>query len=95
MQREDEEGIGDIHIWGRNVFMGYLNNEENTQEKIDVHGWLHTGDLGFLDTDEFLYIVGNARGEPDRAARCCLRPGPTGLLWTAVQVAHSTMMGAD
>ncbi|XP_025312969.1 long-chain-fatty-acid--CoA ligase ACSBG2-like isoform X1 [Canis lupus familiaris] len=61
MQREDEEGIGDIHIWGRNVFMGYLNDEENTQEKIDVHGWLHTGDLGFLDTDEFLYIMGNAR----------------------------------
>ncbi|XP_072643747.1 long-chain-fatty-acid--CoA ligase ACSBG2-like isoform X2 [Canis lupus baileyi] len=61
MQREDEEGIGDIHIWGRNVFMGYLNDEENTQEKIDVHGWLHTGDLGFLDTDEFLYVMGNAR----------------------------------
>ncbi|CAK7292685.1 Long-chain-fatty-acid--CoA ligase ACSBG2 [Vulpes lagopus] len=61
MQSEDEEGIGDIHIWGRNIFMGYLNDEENTQEKIDVHGWLHTGDLGFLDTDEFLYIMGNAR----------------------------------
>uniref|UniRef100_A0A8C0R3V1 long-chain-fatty-acid--CoA ligase n=1 Tax=Canis lupus dingo TaxID=286419 RepID=A0A8C0R3V1_CANLU len=76
MQREDEEGIGDIHIWGRNVFMGYLNDEENTQEKIDVHGWLHTGDLGFLDTDEFLYIMGNARGEPDRAASSGERINP-------------------
>ncbi|XP_035578035.1 long-chain-fatty-acid--CoA ligase ACSBG2-like isoform X3 [Zalophus californianus] len=60
-QKHNEEGIGDIYIWGRNIFMGYLNDEENTQEKIDAHGWLHTGDLGFLDTDEFLYVVGNAR----------------------------------
>ncbi|XP_047565127.1 long-chain-fatty-acid--CoA ligase ACSBG2-like isoform X3 [Lutra lutra] len=60
-QNEDDEGIGDIYIWGRNVFMGYLNDEENTQEKIDAHGWLCTGDLGFLDTDKFLYVVGNTR----------------------------------
>uniref|UniRef100_A0A8C7B6Y9 long-chain-fatty-acid--CoA ligase n=1 Tax=Neovison vison TaxID=452646 RepID=A0A8C7B6Y9_NEOVI len=62
-QNEDDEGIGDIYIWGRNVFMGYLNDAENTQEKFDAHGWLRTGDLGFLDADKFLYIVGNTRGE--------------------------------
>ncbi|XP_008709666.2 long-chain-fatty-acid--CoA ligase ACSBG2 [Ursus maritimus] len=60
-QKEDEEGIGDIYIWGRNVFMGYLDDEENTQAKIDARGWLHTGDLGFMDPDEFLYVVGNTR----------------------------------
>uniref|UniRef100_A0A8C7B750 long-chain-fatty-acid--CoA ligase n=1 Tax=Neovison vison TaxID=452646 RepID=A0A8C7B750_NEOVI len=60
-QNEDDEGIGDIYIWGRNVFMGYLNDAENTQEKFDAHGWLRTGDLGFLDADKFLYIVGNTR----------------------------------
>lgn len=59
--QKDEEDIGSIHIWGRNVFMGYLNDEESTQEKIDLHGWLHTGDLGFLDTDEFL-CHGQRRG---------------------------------
>lgn len=69
-QNEDDEGIGDIYIWGRNVFMGYLNDAENTQEKFDAHGWLRTGDLGFLDADKFLYIVGNTRGEQDKAARC-------------------------
>uniref|UniRef100_A0A452U2Z7 long-chain-fatty-acid--CoA ligase n=2 Tax=Ursus TaxID=9639 RepID=A0A452U2Z7_URSMA len=66
-QKEDEEGIGDIYIWGRNVFMGYLDDEENTQAKIDARGWLHTGDLGFMDPDEFLYVVGNTRGEQDKA----------------------------
>ncbi|XP_044900448.1 long-chain-fatty-acid--CoA ligase ACSBG2-like isoform X2 [Felis catus] len=60
-QREDGDGIGDIHIWGRNIFMGYLDDEEKTQEKIDLHGWLRTGDLGFLDDDEFLYVTGNER----------------------------------
>lgn len=69
-QKEDEEGIGDIYIWGRNVFMGYLDDEENTQAKIDARGWLHTGDLGFMDPDEFLYVVGNTRGEQDKATRC-------------------------
>ncbi|XP_049495688.1 long-chain-fatty-acid--CoA ligase ACSBG2-like isoform X1 [Panthera uncia] len=60
-QKEDDDGIGDIHIWGRNIFMGYLDDEEKTQEKIDFHGWLRTGDLGFLDDDEFLYVTGNER----------------------------------
>ncbi|XP_059243668.1 long-chain-fatty-acid--CoA ligase ACSBG2-like [Mustela nigripes] len=41
--------------------MGYLNDAENNQEKFDAHGWLRTGDLGFLDTDKFLYVVGNTR----------------------------------
>lgn len=95
-QREDGDGIGDIHIWGRNIFMGYLDDEEKTQEKIDLHGWLRTGDLGFLDDDEFLYVTGNERGEQDQAAGAlCLGPGPTGLLRTVVQVAHSTMMRDD
>ncbi|XP_040317662.1 long-chain-fatty-acid--CoA ligase ACSBG2-like [Herpailurus yagouaroundi] len=60
-QKEDGDGIGDIHIWGQNIFMGYLDDEEKTQEKIDLHGWLRTGDLGFLDDDEFLYVTGNER----------------------------------
>ncbi|XP_062966043.1 long-chain-fatty-acid--CoA ligase ACSBG2-like [Cynocephalus volans] len=61
VEGEDEEGIGNIHIWGRNVFMGYLNDKENTQRKMDCHGWMHTGDLGFLDIDRFLYIMGNIK----------------------------------
>ncbi|KAG8519050.1 Long-chain-fatty-acid--CoA ligase ACSBG2, partial [Galemys pyrenaicus] len=58
IQRQ-EQSVGDIHIWGRNVFMGYLNDEKYTQEKISPQGWMHTGDIGLLDIDEFLYILGN------------------------------------
>lgn len=50
-------------LWGRNIFMGYLNDKESTEKKMDNQGWLHTNDLGFLDVDKFLYVMGNNNGE--------------------------------
>jgi long-subunit acyl-CoA synthetase (AMP-forming) len=39
------------------VMLGYLNNDEATQETIDSEGWLHTGDVAYYDEDEYFYIV--------------------------------------
>ncbi|XP_035869170.1 long-chain-fatty-acid--CoA ligase ACSBG1 isoform X4 [Phyllostomus discolor] len=58
---QDAEGTGEVCVWGRNVFMGYLNMEDRTREAIDADGWLHTGDLGRLDADGFLYITGRLK----------------------------------
>ncbi len=48
--------IGDIIVKGDNVMKGYLGHSEATDETI-VNGWLLTGDMGYLDEEDFLYIV--------------------------------------
>ena len=48
---------GEIVVKGENVMAGYWKNEEATNESIR-DGWLYTGDLGYLDKDGFLYVLG-------------------------------------
>ncbi|XP_078280110.1 long-chain-fatty-acid--CoA ligase ACSBG2 [Rhinoraja longicauda] len=57
----DADGCGEICFWGRHLFMGYLNMEDRTQEAIDEDGWLHSGDLGKHDEQDFLYITGRIK----------------------------------
>lgn len=54
---KDPDGNGEICFWGRTVFMGYLNMEERTREVFDEDGWLHSGDIGKMDTDGFLQVT--------------------------------------
>ncbi|MGH7837131.1 MAG: AMP-binding protein, partial [Candidatus Binataceae bacterium] len=56
----DESGVGEVIVRGGNVMSGYYRNPAATVEVIR-DGWLHTGDLGRLDGDGRLYIVGRAK----------------------------------
>lgn len=48
---------GEIVVRGENVMKGYWKNEKTTIETIR-NGWLHTGDIGYVDSDSFLYVLG-------------------------------------
>ncbi|KAK7312150.1 hypothetical protein VNO77_35802 [Canavalia gladiata] len=48
---------GEICIRGQQIMKGYLNNEKATAATVDVDGWLHTGDIGYVDDDDEIFIV--------------------------------------
>ncbi len=53
--------VGEIMVRGENVMQGYYKNEEATKKALDRDGWLHTGDLGLIDKDDFIYIKGRSK----------------------------------
>lgn len=52
--------------------MGYLNDEVKTKETIDDEGWLHSGDIGKVDDDGFLYVTGRIKGLLEYTRYCAV-----------------------
>ncbi len=52
---------GEVCTRGYSVMLGYWNDEEKTRETIDQAGWLHSGDIGIMDEEGYVRIVGRTK----------------------------------
>jgi len=57
----NEQGIGEIIVKGPMVMQGYYKMPEETRETFTEDGYLKTGDLGYLDSEHYLYLTGRAK----------------------------------
>ncbi|MCD4796073.1 MAG: AMP-binding protein [Candidatus Cloacimonetes bacterium] len=53
--------VGEILVRGENVMCGYYKYEDASKEALDTDGWLHTGDLGVIDKENFIFIKGRCK----------------------------------
>jgi acyl-CoA synthetase (AMP-forming)/AMP-acid ligase II len=52
---------GELMIRGDNVMKGYYKDPENTRKTLEPDGWMHTGDVGYLDDDGFVFVTGRIK----------------------------------
>ena len=84
----------EVLIKGPNVFMGYFNRPELTDEVIDENGWLHSGDLGEIDDEGFLSITGRKKDIIITAGGKNISPAPMeSIIAQCPLVSHAVVVG--
>ena len=58
---KDSEGVGEIQVKGPNICKGYYKDEKNTKELFSEDGYLRTGDLGYVDSENYVYLKGRKK----------------------------------
>ena len=53
--------VGELMVRGENVMQAYYNNPEETAKALEPDGWLHTGDLGYMDEEGDYFVTGRLK----------------------------------
>lgn len=89
-------GQGEIVVYGPNVMQGYHNRPAENERAFTADGGLRTGDLGYLDDDGFLYIIGRIKEQYKLQNGKYVMPGPLEeRLKLSRYIAHVMLHGAN
>ena len=92
----DPDGVGEVQVRAPGVMLGYLGPDGLLPDgTVDAAGWLRTGDLGRLDDDGFLYLVGRAKDIVIRGGENIACAHVETVLLTHPAVAEAAAFGID
>ena len=102
MKVMDEDGnevsqgeVGEIVARGPRVMAGYWKDQEKTDKTIDKEGWVHTGDMGYVDEDGYFFLAGRATDMIIRAGENISPEEIEGVLYTNPKVDDVAVFGVS
>ena len=85
--------VGEICFRGYHVMRGYYGDEAATRKAIDAHGWLHSGDLGTMDADGYVRVVGRLKDMIVRGGEKIFPAEVEEFLFTHPKIAQVAVFG--